>query len=96
MCLIDGAHKGKYSFNTFTHFRPSYNSPNWIDLIMGMRYPPYTAKNLKQMQKLFMPLIPYPRPGQNKPFNRKRWAMLALGLGFILANKQMIAHFIGA
>ena len=27
---IDGAHKGKYSFDAFVHHRPSYSSPRWL------------------------------------------------------------------
>ena len=27
--LLDGAHTGKYTFDTFTHLRSSLDSPSW-------------------------------------------------------------------
>ncbi|TDL22725.1 NAD-aldehyde dehydrogenase [Rickenella mellea] len=47
----DGAHRGKYSFEMFTHNRATMDSPGWIDLIMGSRYPPYTVR--------FLPIVVY-------------------------------------
>ncbi|GJJ14523.1 hypothetical protein Clacol_008787 [Clathrus columnatus] len=37
-----GSHRGKYSFDTFVHKRAALRSPNWIDFILGFRFPPYT------------------------------------------------------
>ncbi|KAF8609342.1 NAD-dependent aldehyde dehydrogenase [Ceratobasidium sp. AG-I] len=38
-----GAHTSKFSFDTFTHLRGSLDSPGWVDLILGARFPPYTV-----------------------------------------------------
>ncbi|KAM6503217.1 NAD-aldehyde dehydrogenase [Amanita muscaria] len=53
-----GAHTGKYSFDTFTHFRSSIDSPSWIDKILGFRFPPYTSKKLKSADKAFGVTLP--------------------------------------
>ncbi|KAG8899350.1 hypothetical protein FRB99_006771, partial [Tulasnella sp. 403] len=37
-----GQHTGRFSFETFTHFRSSLDSPRWVDLVFGWRFPPYT------------------------------------------------------
>ncbi|KAJ2928248.1 hypothetical protein H1R20_g8864, partial [Candolleomyces eurysporus] len=42
-----GYHTGKYTFDTFTHFRAALDSPSWLDKILGFRYPPYSDKKLK-------------------------------------------------
>ncbi len=44
-----GAYHGKFSFDTFTHYRGIVKKSNLIDL--KMRYFPYTAKNLKLIKK---------------------------------------------
>ncbi|KAF8510706.1 hypothetical protein JB92DRAFT_2938541 [Gautieria morchelliformis] len=41
--ILDGSHKGKYSFETFVHHRSSFNSPKWIDSVEATRFPPYTV-----------------------------------------------------
>ncbi len=45
-----GAYHGKYSFDTFTHFKSIIHRKNWPDI--SLRYPPYKIKN-KIMRKLF-------------------------------------------
>jgi aldehyde dehydrogenase (NAD+) len=45
-----GAYHGKFSFDTFSHFKSIIHRKNWPDI--AMRYPPYTIKN-KIMRKLF-------------------------------------------
>ncbi|KAH6918157.1 aldehyde dehydrogenase [Coprinopsis sp. MPI-PUGE-AT-0042] len=42
-----GNHTGKFTFDMFTHFRGSIDSPNWLEGLLKFRYPPYTAKKLK-------------------------------------------------
>ncbi|KAG8683784.1 hypothetical protein FRC09_015853, partial [Ceratobasidium sp. 395] len=38
-----GAHTSKFTFDIFTHQRSSLDSPGWVDLILGARFPPYTV-----------------------------------------------------
>ncbi|KAF8519640.1 NAD-aldehyde dehydrogenase [Hysterangium stoloniferum] len=89
-----GAHKGKYSFDMFTHHRSSYSSPSWIDVIMGVRFPPYTDVTLKKVNSLVLPTIPYPRPGESAPFNWKRYVTFAVVFAAVAMNKQRITNFI--
>ncbi|KAF8322166.1 NAD-aldehyde dehydrogenase [Clavulina sp. PMI_390] len=39
-----GAHSDKAGFDAFTHRRPKMDSPSWIDMILGFRFPPYTVR----------------------------------------------------
>ncbi|KAF8524447.1 NAD-aldehyde dehydrogenase [Gautieria morchelliformis] len=57
-----GSHKGKFSFDTFTHSRPTIRSPSWIDFIVGFRFPPYTTNKFKAMNRQLMPSLPARRP----------------------------------
>ncbi|KAF8579073.1 NAD-dependent aldehyde dehydrogenase [Ramaria rubella] len=83
-----GSHRGKFSFDTFTHGRSSFHSPKWIDRIMRFRFPPYTETSLKTAQSYVMPPIPYPRPGDSKLINWKPWVLLATVLGLGTAYRQ--------
>ncbi|KAF8348497.1 NAD-aldehyde dehydrogenase [Amanita rubescens] len=56
-----GCHTGKFTFDTFTHLRSSLDSPNWLDKILGFRFPPYTTKKIKNID-LLMPANLPPRP----------------------------------
>ncbi|KAL0568278.1 Hexadecenal dehydrogenase [Marasmius crinis-equi] len=56
-----GYHTGKYGFDTFTHFRATFDSPKWIDIIFGFRYPPYTSKSIVGLKKVYNVRLP-PRP----------------------------------
>lgn len=47
-----GSHHGKYSFEAFTHKRLVTNTPAWMESLIGVRYPPYNDKNLKQLQSM--------------------------------------------
>jgi aldehyde dehydrogenase (NAD+) len=46
-----GSYHGKFSFDTFTHYKGILNKSNWLDL--PMRYHPYDEKNFK-MIKMFL------------------------------------------
>lgn len=46
-----GSYHGKFSFDTFTHYKGILNKANWLDL--PMRYHPYDEKNFK-MIKMFL------------------------------------------
>ena len=46
-----GGYHGKYSFDTFTHYKSVLKKANWLDL--PMRYQPYTDGNFKLL-KMFL------------------------------------------
>lgn len=46
-----GGYHGKYSFDTFTHYKSVLKKANWLDL--SMRYQPYTDGNFKLL-KMFL------------------------------------------
>ena len=46
-----GCYHGKYSFDTFTHYKSILKKSNWIDL--SMRYHPYTASK-SRLLRLFL------------------------------------------
>jgi len=43
-----GAYRGQASFDVFTHRRPITTTPAWIEGLLDMRYPPFTAKKQKR------------------------------------------------
>ena len=45
-----GSYHGKYSFDTFSHFKAIVDSPTWFDLVF--KYPPYSSKKSKLIQFL--------------------------------------------
>lgn len=49
-----GGYHGKYSFDTFTHYKSVLKKANWLDL--PMRYQPYTDGNFKLL-KMFLEMI---------------------------------------
>lgn len=44
-----GAYRGKASFDVFTHRRSVTTTPAWIESMLDVRYPPYTASKQKKM-----------------------------------------------
>ena len=47
-----GSYRGKASFDCFTHRRSITYTPGWIESMLAVRYPPYTADKTKQMKKM--------------------------------------------
>jgi beta-apo-4'-carotenal oxygenase len=49
-----GAYRGRASFDCFTHRRSITSTPGWLEMFIGIRYPPYAGKlgQLKSMQDL--------------------------------------------
>ncbi|CCE64077.1 hypothetical protein TPHA_0G02420 [Tetrapisispora phaffii CBS 4417] len=45
-----GNYGGKWSFKAFTHERLSFKQPFWMDLLLSMRYPPYTKSKTNLVQ----------------------------------------------
>lgn len=74
-----GYSTGKYSFDTFTHFRATVDNPSWIDtLVMSARYPPYGNK-IKKLNKMQAQRLPA-RPGARvSPWRKFRlWVVFAV------------------
>ncbi|KAH0536208.1 hypothetical protein FGG08_006916 [Glutinoglossum americanum] len=44
-----GNYHSKYGFLSFTHLRTVLSPPNWLDKLMGFRYPPYHMSNLSKI-----------------------------------------------
>ncbi|KAL0069664.1 Hexadecenal dehydrogenase [Marasmius tenuissimus] len=96
-----GYHTGKYGFDMFTHLRASIDSPKWIDMLLGFRYPPYTPKNFSQLKKLLGASLP-PRPSGPPPANadevnakRASWLkwlkfLLVPAIAAVLLKREMI------
>ncbi|KAG8947661.1 hypothetical protein FRC04_010595 [Tulasnella sp. 424] len=57
-----GMVKGQYIFDTLSHLRATCESPRFVDMIMGWRFPPYTDAKVKQASAL-KPRIPPLNPG---------------------------------
>ncbi|CAA7261174.1 unnamed protein product [Cyclocybe aegerita] len=77
-----GMHTGQYSFDMFTHFRASMDSPGWIDTILKFRYPPYNDAKVKATLNL-APSVPKrplgpPTKGGSKWWGK--WFLLALAV----------------
>ncbi|EON69525.1 hypothetical protein W97_08785 [Coniosporium apollinis CBS 100218] len=47
-----GAYRGKASFDTFTHRRSVTTTPSWIESMLAVRYPPYTAKKQEKFASM--------------------------------------------
>ncbi|CAE6399374.1 unnamed protein product [Rhizoctonia solani] len=80
-----GAHTSRFTFDTFTHFRSSIDSPGWLDLILGARFPPYTAAKAKKLSGLNPVTLPFPRPGAKAPSPWTKWATIMGLLGILSA-----------
>jgi len=78
-----GYHTGKFGFDMFTHLRASMDSPSWIDKLLGIRFPPYTDKNMKAVSKFGSPSLPARPTGPPSATVNKwwgKWFLLALAL----------------
>ncbi|KEP52072.1 aldehyde dehydrogenase (NAD) family protein [Rhizoctonia solani 123E] len=80
-----GAHTAKFTFDTFTHLRASLDSPGWLDMILGVRFPPYTASKAKKLAGLTPTAVPFPRPGDKAPSPWAKWATVMAFLGILSA-----------
>ncbi|KAJ3736030.1 NAD-aldehyde dehydrogenase [Lentinula guzmanii] len=91
-----GYHTGKYGFDMFTHLRSSLDAPGWLDMLLGFRYPPYTAAKIKAMGRLMNPTFPARPKGPPKAHvSRASWSkwftfLLALALAGGLMKRQFL------
>ncbi|KIJ55047.1 hypothetical protein M422DRAFT_241131 [Sphaerobolus stellatus SS14] len=85
-----GSYKGESSFLTFSHSRSSYESPTWLDSVVGMkaRYPPYTERQFEKNKALFVPTIPYARPGEPSYWSPKQWRFVAAFLSIWNSSRK--------
>jgi len=73
-----GAYRGKASFDVFTHRRSVTTTPAWLEALMDVRYPPYTAKKQKQFAGMNEMKPNFDRNGL--PLGWGNWFMGLLGL----------------
>lgn len=89
-----GYHTGKYSFDLFTHQRSTLTMPNWMELPLASRYPPFSGKKSKMTESILSPKFP-PRDSVYKPKGwRKKWMVIFLMLGASLwwaRRKKLLA-----
>ncbi|KAK1920096.1 hypothetical protein P3342_002392 [Pyrenophora teres f. teres] len=83
-----GAYRGKASFDTFTH-RRSVTTPAWIEGLMSVRYPPYTAKKQKEFTKMNDIKPNFDRQG--RPIGWGAWFMGLLGVKSLVAVVAAVA-----
>jgi aldehyde dehydrogenase (NAD+)/aldehyde dehydrogenase (NAD(P)+) len=93
-----GYHTGKFSFDMFTHLRASLDSPSWIDMLMGGRFPPFTASKTKALNRLTAVSLPS-RPSkspvtQNGGTNWWGTVFLALALAAVLTQRRNLLPYL--
>ncbi|KIX07170.1 uncharacterized protein Z518_01823 [Rhinocladiella mackenziei CBS 650.93] len=75
-----GSYRGKASFDTFTHHRSITNTPNWMEKLMAVRYPPYVGTGkLEQFSKMGNLEPDFDREGN--PKMSLLWTFLTMGAG---------------
>ncbi|CAE7179597.1 hypothetical protein PTNB73_03569 [Pyrenophora teres f. teres] len=84
-----GAYRGKASFDTFTHRRSVTTTPAWIEGLMSVRYPPYTAKKQKEFTKMNDIKPNFDRQG--RPIGWGAWFMGLLGVKSLVAVVAAVA-----
>lgn len=76
-----GYHTGKYSFDLFTHQRSTLTMPNWMEIALAARYPPFSVKKAKMVESLSSPSFP-PRDSVYNPKGWwRKWLLACLTLG---------------
>ncbi|KAH8701908.1 putative aldehyde dehydrogenase [Talaromyces proteolyticus] len=68
-----GAYRGRSTFETFVHRRPYTNTPNWMDALLDVRYPPYPASKLKLFKATMVPTPDFDRDGRQSRFTWLRY-----------------------
>jgi beta-apo-4'-carotenal oxygenase len=75
-----GSYRGKASFDTFTHRRSVTTTPGWMEKMLAIRYPPYSAAKLKQFRGMSEVKPNFDRNGKEVK-GLAYWFGLVLGLG---------------
>jgi beta-apo-4'-carotenal oxygenase len=73
-----GAYRGKASFDVFTHRRSVTTTPAWLESLMDVRYPPYTAKKMKKFAGMNEMTPNFDREG--RPLGWGSWFLGFVGL----------------
>ncbi|QUC22408.1 uncharacterized protein UV8b_06649 [Ustilaginoidea virens] len=62
-----GAYHGRFGFNEFTHLRTVVNIPGWMELLLKIRYAPYSDKKAAAMVKFTgaKTTVPFDRNGDD-------------------------------
>jgi len=79
-----GYHMGRDAFNTFTYLRSSIDSPSWLDILLKVRYPPYSESRLKKALFFLQKPIWYSRPGAPQSSSGLKNLVRCLGAGFVV------------
>ncbi|KII87684.1 hypothetical protein PLICRDRAFT_141625 [Plicaturopsis crispa FD-325 SS-3] len=94
-----GYHTGKFTFDIFTHLRASMDSPGWLDLILGSRFPPYSEKKDRALSQLTpsLPARPKGPPPASAQSNGRWWARrlifaFALAVAAVLMKRKTLEH----
>ena len=75
-----GAYRGKASFDCFVHQRSITNTPNWMEKLLAVRYPPFAGTDkLQQFSKMGQLKPDFDRDGKKKV--GIIWYLLTLGSG---------------
>ncbi|KAI9735895.1 MAG: hypothetical protein M1834_001361 [Cirrosporium novae-zelandiae] len=94
-----GAYRGRESFETFTHRRSVVTTPNWMESLIAVRYPPYTSRKLKQLARMQNTKPNFDREGRVKSslvwylLTKGLWRALVLLLGAYILLKTTTALF---
>jgi len=77
-----GAYRGKASFDCFTHHRSITSTPNWMERLLAVRYPPFAGTDkLQQFNKMGLLKPDFDRQGNKKV--GLLWSLLTLGSGSV-------------
>jgi aldehyde dehydrogenase (NAD+) len=78
-----GAYHGKYGFDAFTHKRTVVRLPDWLDKVMGFRYPPYDMATAGKYIKVGKPKF---RRGETLEDQRLGGGLMGLGMASVVVG----------
>lgn len=88
-----GAYRGKASFDVFTHRRSVTTTPSWLEGMLDIRYPPYTAAKQKKFENMQSRPANFDRNG-NVKLSVMGVLSYMLGLGTKSASSGALRWFI--
>ncbi|KAM0712076.1 hypothetical protein Q7P37_011170 [Cladosporium fusiforme] len=74
-----GAYRGRASFECFSHRRSVTTTPGWVERLLSVRYPPYTAEKLKKFRNMSEKKPDFDREGRSLRAGGFVWWFLGLG-----------------
>ncbi|KAF2841874.1 aldehyde dehydrogenase [Patellaria atrata CBS 101060] len=74
-----GAYRGKTSFEAFVHRRSVTTTPNWLEKLLDVRYPPFNQSKLRKYQQMSDAKPDFDREGRR--IGWVGWFVGLLGLG---------------